>query len=238
METNRTLTKSDLIWSYLSQILNVASGLLILPLILSKLPVHQIAIWYIFMAISALVSLLDFGFQPNLLRNTSFIMSGAKELSAVGLSKSEKSNEISWDLFWSLVITARKVYFIIASVVFLVMLIIGTYYIHGITQEYSDHDYILFSWVCYLFVSVINFYFYYYNPLLLGRGMIREQNFVIVVSKVVYLVLSFFSLILSFGLLGIVISLFVSIIVDRFLARNFWYVGSKEYVTQCNKNSD
>ena len=74
------ITRRDIIWSYASYILQTGAGLLILPIILNKLPSNELAVWYIFLSITALVNLLDFGLQPTIMRNVSYIYSGARHI--------------------------------------------------------------------------------------------------------------------------------------------------------------
>ncbi|GGH14552.1 hypothetical protein GCM10007422_35990 [Pedobacter zeae] len=199
---------------------------MLLPIILHKLPTSHLAIWYIFLAISAAISLLDFGFQSNIMRNVSYVMSGAQKLLATGIdSEFKEGKEINWTLFWSLVSTAKRIYSYISIVVFFILIIAGTYYIYTVTKNFQDQSFVLYSWILYLLVSVVNFYFYYYNPLLLGRGLIREYNITIAFSKATNLLLSIAALEIGLGLMGIVIALFISVLVDRFFARRFFNKG-------------
>lgn len=217
------INKNDVFWSYFAQFINYGSGLMLLPIILHKLPTSHLAIWYIFLAISAAISLLDFGFQSNIMRNVSYVMSGAQKLLATGIdSEFKEGKEVNWTLFWSLVSTAKRIYSYISIAVFFILIIAGTYYIYTITKNFQDQSFVLYSWMLYLLVSVVNFYFYYYNPLLLGRGLIREYNITIAFSKATNLLLSIAALELGLGLMGIVIALFISVLVDRFFARRFF----------------
>lgn len=94
------INKNDVFWSYFAQFINYGSGLMLLPIILHKLPTSHLAIWYIFLAISAAISLLDFGFQSNIMRNVSYVMSGAQKLLATGIdSEFKEGKEVNWTLF-------------------------------------------------------------------------------------------------------------------------------------------
>ena len=59
-----SISKKDILWSYLSQFLSIGAGILILPAILHKLSSQEIGINYILLSISAFIPLLDAGFSP------------------------------------------------------------------------------------------------------------------------------------------------------------------------------
>lgn len=46
------------------QFFNIGAGILLLPVILKLLPADILGVWYIFLTISSLVQMIDFGFQP------------------------------------------------------------------------------------------------------------------------------------------------------------------------------
>lgn len=58
------ITKKDVLWGYIAQFFNIGAGILLLPVILKLLPADILGVWYIFLTISSLVQMIDFGFQP------------------------------------------------------------------------------------------------------------------------------------------------------------------------------
>ena len=79
------ISKADVLWNYIAQFFSLASGLFTLPLILKMLTVEEIALNYIFLTISSLVMLFDFGFSPQFSRNVSYVYGGAKTLKKEGI---------------------------------------------------------------------------------------------------------------------------------------------------------
>jgi O-antigen/teichoic acid export membrane protein len=61
--------RKDIFWNYSATFLRIASSVLLLPLILRMMSSEMVGIWAIFMAITAFVGLLDFGFNPSFARN-------------------------------------------------------------------------------------------------------------------------------------------------------------------------
>ena len=115
------ITKKDIIWSYASHILQTGSGVFLLPIILNKLSPEELAIWYVFLAITALVTLLDFGLLPTIMRNISYIFSGARELSKEGVVIQKAEMDIDYGLLKSMIKTTKRLYMIIAFIVALIM---------------------------------------------------------------------------------------------------------------------
>ena len=83
------ITKKDVLWGYIAQFFNIGAGILLLPVILKLLPADILGVWYIFLTISSLVQMIDFGFQPTFTRNVAYVFSGAVKLQAKGLDKGQ-----------------------------------------------------------------------------------------------------------------------------------------------------
>lgn len=122
------VTKKDVIWSYVAQILNLGSGLFILPLILHMLSANEIAMNYLMLTVASFISLLDFGFLPQFARNLTYVFSGVPDLEKEGVLKAEAS--INYTLLSNMIGVAKKVYSIIGSAAFIyyVTLVYRLYY--------------------------------------------------------------------------------------------------------------
>lgn len=217
------ITKKDLLWSYGSQIFQMASGVFLLPIILRKLPSEELAIWYIFLSITALVNLLDLGLQPTIMRNVSYLFSGAKILLAEGTSLEKNDGQVDYGLVKNLINTIKKLYLKIGILVTFLLVVFGSSYIYSIVKLLPNKENIMIAWVMYIISASFNFYFYYYTPLLLGRGQITESNKTIVFSKLLGMLLSIIGLLLGYGLLAVAMSNLLSSFLNRILSHNFFY---------------
>ncbi|HDZ9198541.1 TPA: hypothetical protein RUZ08_003291, partial [Vibrio cholerae] len=65
---------------YISRLLSVASGVLILPLIMNDLTNEQFTIWMVFTAAYMFQNVLDFGFCSSFTRYFSYAVAGRKKL--------------------------------------------------------------------------------------------------------------------------------------------------------------
>lgn len=217
------ITKRDVIWSYGSYILQTGAGFFLLPIILNKLPSEELAVWYVFLSITALINLLDFGLQPTIMRNVSYIFSGARSLKKHGVEIQNEALPIDYALLKSLIKSIKRIYMIISFAIAGIMFSLGSMYIRSITDSLINQEQILISWNIYVVSIVLNFYFYYYTPLLTGRGKIAESNQTIVMSKLTYIVISAIGLLSGYGLIAVSIGNLVGSLVNRITSFYFFY---------------
>ena len=228
------ITKRDIVWSYASYILQTSASFFLLPIILNKLPSAELAIWYVFLSITALINLLDFGLQPTIMRNVSYIFSGARKLSKQGVIIQNEQLPIDYSLLKSLIKTVKKLYIIISLIIAISMFSIGSMYIKSITLNLINQDQILNAWYIYIISIVFNFYFYYYTPLLTGRGKIAESNQTIVMSKLSFLLISVIGLFLGYGLMAVAIGNLIGSFVNR--ATSFYFFYDQEVKRELKDN--
>lgn len=60
MKDNIEIGKLDIVWSYISKFLGMASGVLVLPFILNKLSPEEIGLNYLMLTIGSMVYLFDY----------------------------------------------------------------------------------------------------------------------------------------------------------------------------------
>lgn len=220
MQNSQTfdISKKTFIISYLSQFFQYGISLLVLPFILSFFEAKDLGLWYVFLSISSLVSLLDFGFSSSIQRNVAYVASGAKNLLNEGVQKSNEES-INIDLFVSLLKTSSFIYKKISLGVIMLSLTIGTIYLKYILKEEFSF-YILSIWIMYSFAISINFYYSYILSFLKGLGLVAEYNKNIIISKSVYITFLAVMILSGLGLLSLVIAYFANSIIMVILGIN------------------
>lgn len=194
--------------SYFSQFLQYGISLLILPFVLRFLEAEDLGMWYIFLSISSLVSLLDFGFAPSIQRNMAYVASGAKSLLPNGINH-VKENKIDRRLLTSIIKTSCNIYKKISIAIFLLSIIFGTIYLFicmGDNYSYKT----IFIWILYSISLSIYFYFNYILSFIKGLGLIIEYNKNIIISKTIYIISLSVLVYFGFGLLSLVIAYFIN----------------------------
>lgn len=220
------ITKKDIIWGYFAQFFSMASGLLVLPFILRLLTPEEIGMNYLMLTVGSMVSLFDFGFAPQFGRNFSYIFSGAQVLHKEGVELNNAANrDINYRLLSTMIGTAKSIYQIISIVVLVVMLTLGTLYIHKVTHGFSNVNNSLLIWIVYSVSTFFNVYYTYYTSLLTGQGKIMESKKAMVYSKLVYIFLVLILLFTGVGLLGVCIANLIAPFVSRYLSYRYFFTA-------------
>lgn len=220
---NITISKKDVIWGYFSQFFLIASGILTLPLILKTLTKEEIGLNYLLITFGSLVSLFDFGFAAQFGRNISYIFGGVQSLKKEGIDFIDSPKEVNYRLLATMIATARFVYRRIAFMVLVLMLSFGSLYVYKVTNGFNTVQNTLIIWIIFSFSIFFEMYYSYYSALLVGKGMIMESRKALVYSRVIQVVLTFMLLYFGFGLIGVVISNFISPFFSRIISHYYFF---------------
>lgn len=197
------ITKKDVIWNYIAIFFNMGAGVLVLPLILHFLSAEEIGLNYLMLTISSMVALIDFGFSPQIGRNITYALSGAKRVEREGLHD-EANAEPNYRLLSTVIEAAKFIYRRLSIVVLVLMLTLGTYYIHYVTHGFQDVNNSLLIWIVFCISNYFNIYFIYYRSLLTGSGKIYESSASIILSKLTYIITCGVLVFCGFGLISVV----------------------------------
>lgn len=206
--------RSDVIWNYVGTVVSMASGFVLLPLLMRFLSGDELGLWYVYIAVANLAMLFEFGFTPTFARNIVYVVSGARHLTAAGHDLGSKEDGVDWHLLNTVIRTSKLIYAAIAGLTFILLSSIGTVYISYITSDLNDGLHWA-SWVLFCVSIVLNLYFLYSITTLRGYGDVAGENQAKTIAKVSQLIISGLLLILGFGLLGASIGYFVNSVVLR-----------------------
>ncbi len=226
------ITKVDVVWSFFATFFRAASSALLLPLILKLLPAEEVGLWTIFMSVTFLVILFDFGFNSSFTRNITYIFSGVKELKTEGVSESV-DDQVDYSLLKGAIASMRWFYLRISLIVLLFLVTAGTYYVSVVLQNYhGNKTYAYIAWGILCLVNTYNLYTFYYDALLVGKGLIRKSKQIIVFSQIVFLCVAFVLLLRGYGIVAIVSSQLIYVIITRILSHRVFF--NKELRTNLN----
>jgi O-antigen/teichoic acid export membrane protein len=217
------LGKKDLVWGYFAQFFSIATGILILPIILKLLSPEEVGLNYLMLTIGVLVTLFDFGFAPQFGRNITYIFSGSQNLLKEGVEQNTNKLGVNYKLLFVMIQTAKFLYKRLSLIILILLLTLGTVYIYEITNGFNTVKNSLFIWLTYCISIYFNMYFAYYSSLLNGRGMVTEYRKALVYSKTVYTVISLILLLLNLGLISIVIANLITPFVVKFFSHKFFF---------------
>jgi len=226
------IDRKDIYWNYAATFLQIASSVLLWPLILRFLPQETIGIWAIFTSVTAIVSLFDFGFSSSFTRNVTYVFSGVKNLKATGLETGENDAEIDYGLLKGLINVMRYLYSRMAFIMFVIFATAGTYYIYVVLKLYSGNkNEIMIAWFILCLVNSYSLYTLYYDALLLGMGLIKRSKQIVLIGQIVFLSVSITLIFAGFGLVAITSAQAFSVILRRILThRSVYKKDIKEYL--------
>ena len=204
-------------WNYAGTLFGMGSGFLLLPILMFFLGPELLSLWYIFLSLSTLVSLLNSGLGPSLSRNVMYAWGGASKLYSHGVSK-EHGNKPNYPLLF-LVFDASKFFHLIAATIALAfMASIGTLYICHIAEGLDPSLYVP-AWTIFCLAIFLNLYYDYFSVFLRGIGEVSSYNKYLIASKIAEIGIAAILLFLGFDLLSSAISYFVSGLLIRVLSK-------------------
>lgn len=212
-----TTTRADVIWNYIGTVVSMASGFVLLPLLMKYLSADELGLWYVFVALANLATLFEFGFHPTFSRNIVYVMSGARRLSGQGFDSSSIRDGVDWHLLNVLVSSSKIVYGVISVVITALLALFGSIYISLICDGLPIAI-VWVSWAIFCISICINIYFLSSVTLLRGYGDIAGENKSKTLAKLSQLAVSALLLVCGWGLIGASLGYLVNDIMFRLVA--------------------
>lgn len=221
----RATSKRGLAWGFAAQIMSVGLWLVMLPVILRFMDRASVGVWFVFLSVSALVALLEMGFQYVLARNFSYVYAGAREVHAAGLQPG--TGPLDPQLLQTLVAASRRIYTIIAVLAVIAFGTFGSAYVYSVVPASLSTSTVLWSWAAFSTSYVITLYASYCNAILQGRGDIQISNQITVLGKATQLIVSLTFVAAGFGLIGLGIGVLTSALLSAYVAFRSAYDRSR-----------
>lgn len=220
-------SRSDVVWSYVGTAVSMASGFVLLPLLMAFLSDDELGLWYVYVAVANLAMLFEFGFNPTFARNIVFVLSGVRRLSSEGRDASSLAEGTDWHLLNVVICSSKVVYAAIALVALLLLSSLGTAYVARITMGMGDPS-VWLSWAIFVVSVVVNLFFLYSITVLRGYGDIAGENKAKTFAKLAQLLVSAILLLCGFGLIGAAVGYFVNALLMRGFA--IYYLGKHDAI--------
>lgn len=221
MEIN--IKKKDLIWSYLSTFTSLTSNIITLPLIVYFLNSEALGLWYVFVSIGAISILFDFGFTVTFARNITYCWCGVTQLKKKGvIPVGDEKGATDFKLMYNILLTCKRIYFVLSTILLLLLLTLGTWYICHVSREFVGYRHI-YAWVLYSIGIFLNLYYNYYGSFLRGVGAIGIANRNMVIARFVQIIAMCLFLCLGLEILGLAIANVLYGTVFRFLSKREFY---------------
>lgn len=197
----KSLSKKDVIWSYLGQISNLSVHVILTPVIAVMLPAGEIGLWYTFTSIYTLLTFFDTSFSPLILKNAAYCMCGAKQLFHEGFGEIADGNP-NYGLLQALIQASQTLYKYTALLFLGILLLLGSPYILYITRASFSNTYLI-AWIIYSLGIGINFYTIYLPSAIRGMGYISNAQKIFVISRSIQLLISVCGILLGGGIMAL-----------------------------------
>jgi len=218
-ELLRRLHGSAVGWSWAFNILRLASGLILLPLMLKKWTAEDLGMYYFFLNQAAIVPLVDFGFGPTISRFVSYAMGGAQSIQAHGVPKSSGSSDPNYPLLWQLLSTTRRLYGYLTLVLLAILLTYSTYLEELTVGQTSSPAITRIAWAITIVSAAFDVYANWWTTYLRGMNQIVASAKIGVWGILLRLAVSAGLLLSGAGLLSLPIGTLFGSTLQRWLAR-------------------
>jgi hypothetical protein len=215
----KRLANSAVVWSWMHNGLRLASGFILLPLVLLKLSTADMGMYYVLLSLSALVPLADFGFGPTIGRFVMYAMGGADSIQARGVPKPGNSTSPNYKLLWELLFTTRILYRWLTAVLVVILGIWGTYVVGLRIQDTSSPLLTRLAWAATLVTATMEIYANWWAIYLVSMNRVNESFRIGVLGGVLRLTLAAILFMSGCGLLSLPIGTFFGALLQRSLTR-------------------
>ena len=221
----RKLKNSTVVWSWIFNVLRLASGLIILPLVVRQLSPVDFGMYYVLLTLASLAPVIDFGFGPTIDRFIGYAMGGAETLSAHGVPKPGACQGPNYNLLWQLLATTRKLYRYLTLAVLVLLGIGGTLEIEHLirVQTFLDPTFAplitRLAWVATLTSTLLDVYSNWWSTYLRGLNEVRLVTRIGVAALVVKCLVAVALLLGGAGLLSLPLAGLLSNMMQRHFAR-------------------
>jgi hypothetical protein len=217
----KRLSNSTVAWYWLYNGLRLASGVILLPLVLHKLPTPELGMYYVLMAQVALVPLVDFGFGPTIGRFVSYAMGGAKTIQAQGIAQPGASHAPNYKLVWELLSASRILYRYLTLALLVIVGIAGTLAVELRVHETACPNLTRLAWAATLLSTLFDIYSSYWGLFLRSMNQVLVGVRIGLVAYVLRLTVTGVLLVCGGGLLSMPLGALVGTVVGR------WWAGAK-----------
>ncbi len=216
---------SKMTWGLLNQGCNIFIPFVIMFLSYKYLPLEMASVWVIFLSMISLITLFDFGLSPAIVRNVSYVISGAQNLVKRGIDDIIIKDVISYPLLSRLLFDIKRIYLYLSLIAFFIIVIGGVWYFYYISPLDIKNE-VAYSWLLFSSALIINLIYLYYVPVLTGLGEIESSYKANVFGRIIWFFLSLLVFIFSPSILLLSLSFIFSVFINRYLCYFFYIRNS------------
>jgi hypothetical protein len=211
---------SGVFWLWGFNGLRLSSGLLLLPLLVHQLSDADLGLYYGLLNLLTIVPVLDMGMASSVERNVSYVMGGARQLVAHGLSTPGETHDApNHRLLWQLLHATRAYYRAISVIFFLLFAGLGTFLLADKIPQTTSPGLSWAAWIIALGTACLEIYAGWWNVFLRGMNQVVVSARIQFLAHSVRLFLGIVLLLAGAGLPSVFIGSAVASLLARHLSR-------------------
>lgn len=166
---------SAVINSWFNGIIQLFSSIIVVPIVLTKLNVAEVNVWFLLASISAFGHTLVYGFTSTFSRFFTYVYAGVsiKDFKHITFTNQEVKREVNWSEINSLLLHMKVIYLLLSLFYLFVFGAIGYVLMKGPINALSNTYQGWLSFFTVLFFSSINLYLNSYNVFLQGMKKVH-----------------------------------------------------------------
>jgi O-antigen/teichoic acid export membrane protein len=218
------LSRSAVAWSFVATGMRFGSAAFVLPLILRRVPPEELGLWYVFLSLGYVTSLLDLGFASAVLRSAAYVWAGARKLLPWGIDRVATEENLQPDsrnlpLLADLVASLRLYYFVVGVAVFAVLTICGGAWIWHKSVLLPNRQSLRAAFLVYALSVSLNFAYSIWGYLLSAVNGVRQSQQILIASLATYYLIAVTGLLLGLKIWAVVLGVLVMGVTERLLGR-------------------
>lgn len=217
-------------WSFVSTALRMGGLVLLLPFILKTVPSDRLGLWYVFLTIGSLNTLIDIGFGPTMARATGYLWAGSRSLLPRGLvdaKEGHRHGSPNYELLASLVETARWCYRMQAILIPLLIGLGGWWWIEQKIGGMPDAWNLRLAWFFYVAGLTFNTAGALWPFLLQGINEVRLSQQIFTGALLLNYIFTLAGLFLGFDIWAMVFGHLLQAFVIRHFGKHFFWKKMK-----------
>jgi len=215
------LWRSPVVWSWAFNLLRLASGIVLLPLLTRYLSKADLGMYINFTYFGILVGVMDSMFSLGISRNIGYAMRGVKELRPLGIAPDGADGVPNVPLLSNLLNATRRIYFKISCFVFAVLGVAGTTLVYATSEETSNPGATWLAWTIVWIAAPLELYTGCYAAFIRGMDHVLLGTRIVTAAFTLKLVVGCALVLAGMGLLAVPIATLLSSLLQRALAQRF-----------------
>jgi len=215
------LWRSPVVWSWAFNLLRLASGIVLLPLLTRYLSKADLGMYINFTYFGILVGVMDSMFSLGISRNIGYAMRGVKELRPLGIAPDGADGVPNVPLLSNLLHATRRIYFKTSCFVFAVLGVAGTTLVYATSEETSNPGATWLAWTIVWIAAPLELYTGCYAAFIRGMDHVLLGTRIVTAAFTLKLVVGCVLILAEMGLLAVPIATLLSSLLQRVLAQRF-----------------